>query len=124
MTSILLVEDSAVTRAVIRRAVELSDVPIGAIHEAANGAEAFEILTREHVDVMITDINMPVMTGMELLRRMTTDGRWRHVKRVVMSTDGSSPRRAEACALGVRLFIEKPCRPEAIRDVLCCLASR
>jgi CheY-like chemotaxis protein len=66
---------------------------------------------------------MPVMTGTELLRAIEQDGRWPTLLRVIISTDGSSSRRAEADKLHVRLYIEKPFRPEVMRDVLSVLTS-
>jgi two-component system chemotaxis response regulator CheY len=70
------------------------------------------------VDALFTDINMPVMTGMELLRQIAGHSRWQHMIRVIISTDGSEARRNEAGELDVRLYVEKPFRPEVMRDVL------
>lgn len=121
--SLLIVDDSATMRAMLRRVVDLSGIPVRAIHEAANGRDAMAVLEREHVDALFTDINMPVMTGIDLLRRIAADGRWPGLLRVIISTDGSASRRAEADALDVRLYLEKPLRPEVMRDVLAAIAS-
>ena len=121
--NLLIVDDSATMRAMIRRVAGLSGVPIGEIFEAGNGREAIAVLERQTVDALFTDINMPVMTGTELLRAIEQDGRWPTLLRVIISTDGSAARRAEADALHVRLYIEKPFRPEVMRDVLSVLAS-
>jgi two-component system chemotaxis response regulator CheY len=121
--SLLIVDDSATMRAMLRRVVDLSGIPVRAIHEAANGLDAIAVLEREPVDALFTDVNMPVMTGMDLLRRIAEDGRWPRLLRVIISTDGSASRRAEADALDVRLYLEKPLRPEVLRDVLAAIAS-
>jgi two-component system, chemotaxis family, chemotaxis protein CheY len=115
---ILIVDDSATMRAVIRRVIGLTDVPVGTIHEAANGQEALKILETCSVQAVFTDINMPVMTGVELLREMSTRACWNDTLRVVISTDGSRLRREEARGLNAVLYIEKPFRPEVVRDVL------
>jgi len=116
--NILIVDDSAMMRAMIKRAVKLSGVAVETIYEAANGREALDVL-EQHDDVaaLFTDINMPVMTGTELLRQMAARG-WTHIVRVIVSTDGSSARREEVRDLDVRMYVEKPFAPEAIRDVL------
>jgi len=121
--NVLIVDDSAMMRMMIKRVTGLCDVPIGRIFEAANGAEAITILEREHVDALFTDINMPVMTGTELLRAISGNPRWQNLLRVIISTDGSEARRNEVAELNVRLYVEKPFRPEVMRDVLCNLSA-
>ena len=121
--TILVVDDSAMMRAMIKRALALTGLPIGEICEAADGQKALEVLTERHVDALFTDINMPVMTGIELLERIDGDRRWQDLVRVVISTDGSAARRGAAGALHVRFYVEKPFRPEVMRDVLSSLTG-
>jgi two-component system, chemotaxis family, chemotaxis protein CheY len=121
--NILIVDDSAMMRAMIKRVLGITDVPVGAIYEAGNGAEALQVLEGHAVDVLFTDINMPVMNGTELLRTVAADQRWRDVRRVIISTDGSASRRGEAAHLDVRCYLEKPITPEVIRDVLTAVAD-
>jgi two-component system chemotaxis response regulator CheY len=116
--NILIVDDSVVMRRLLRRVVELTEVAVGDIHEAANGQEALDVLARHHVDALFTDLNMPVMGGMELLAAL--EGHSRPPRfRIVISTDGSDARRQQAAALRVTRYLEKPLRPEVMRDVLC-----
>jgi two-component system chemotaxis response regulator CheY len=115
--NILIVDDSAVMRAVIRRAVALSGAAVEAVHDAPDGASALHVLEAHAIDVVFTDINMPGMNGVELLREIVARG-WTHLTRIVVSTDSSGTRRDEVAALGVSLMVEKPFAPEAIRDVL------
>jgi two-component system chemotaxis response regulator CheY len=122
--TILIVDDSAMMRMMIKRVAGLCDIPIQRILEAANGAEALAVLEANDVDALFTDINMPVMTGTELLRELGKRERYRHLTRVIISTDGSSARRAEARELNVRLYVEKPFRPEVMRDVLAQVTTR
>lgn len=114
--TILIVDDSAMMRAMLKRAVRLAaeDVEIA---EAANGRDALGVLESRAIDAVFTDINMPVMTGVELLREMTQRG-YTDIRRVVVSTDGSDARREEVRDLNVNLYIKKPLAPEMIRDVL------
>ncbi len=115
---ILIVDDSSMMRTMIKRVVVLSRVPVDDILEAGNGAEALEILETSDVNLLLTDINMPVMTGVELLRELADDDRWNDLTRVVISTDGSPTRREEVAGLDVRCYLEKPFTPEVMRDVL------
>ena len=123
MLTILIVDDSAVMRALLRRVVSLSEVPVETVLEARNGREALQILEANHIDAVFTDINRPVMSGHELLSEMARQDRWRDVLRVVISTDGSKLRRQEARDLKVGLYVEKPFRPEVMRDVLSEIAN-
>lgn len=115
---ILIVDDSSMMRTMIKRVVVLADVPVDHIFEAGNGADALAILETRDVQLLLTDINMPVMTGIELLRQLAADPRWNALKRVVISTDGSASRRDEVAGLGVCSYLEKPFSPEVMRDVL------
>ncbi|HEY8551796.1 MAG TPA: response regulator [Vicinamibacterales bacterium] len=115
---LLIVDDSATMRAMIRRAATLSGVPVAEIHEAENGAEALALLERTPVDAIFTDLNMPVMGGVELLRRLSDDARWHDVARVIISTDGSDVRRRQVQGLDVCHYLSKPVRPEAVCEVL------
>ena len=116
--TLLIVDDSAMMRAMIRRVASLSGACIDRVLEAANGREALAILESEHVDALFTDINMPVMSGTELLREIGRRAAWPDLVRIIISTDGSVARREEVHDLGVRLYLEKPFSPEIMRDVL------
>lgn len=121
--NVLIVDDSATMRALLYRVVGLADLPIGAIYQAPNGAEALKVLETHSIQAVFTDVNMPVMNGMELLREMAARDEWKDILRVIISTDGSKLRREEARELKVSLYVEKPFRPEVVRDVLCQIAS-
>ena len=119
----LIVDDSSVMRRMVRRTMELSEVPLGQVHEANNGREALDLLATTSVDVLFTDINMPVMNGADLLRALVKQPDAVRA-RVVISTDGSEARRAEVVGLNVDWYLEKPLRPEVMRDVLSKVAER
>ena len=121
--NVLIVDDSATMRALLYRVVGLADLPIGAIYQAPNGAEALKVLETHSIQAVFTDVNMPVMNGMELLREMARRDEWQDILRIIISTDGSRLRREEARELKVSLYVEKPFRPEVVRDVLCQIAS-
>ena len=121
--NILIVDDSATMRTMIRRVIDLTELPIGTVYEAVNGLEALHILETCSVQAVFTDINMPVMSGYELLTEIARRDAWKDILRIVISTDGSRLRQEEVRELNVNLYIRKPFRPEVVRDVLSRIAS-
>jgi two-component system chemotaxis response regulator CheY len=105
-------------RTMIKRVVSMTQVPVDEILEAGDGAQALKLLEQHDVQLLLTDINMPVMNGADLLRRISRNDRWRDLTRVIISTDGSTARREEAAELSVRCYLKKPFSPEVLRDVL------
>lgn len=116
--NILVADDSETMRAVIKRTVGMSGVPVGEFHEAANGKEALAILTQNWIDVILSDINMPEMGGMELLRKVSEDGDLSKIPLIFISTEASEARQEEARKLGVAGYVKKPFQPETIKAVL------
>jgi two-component system, chemotaxis family, chemotaxis protein CheY len=121
--NILIVDDSATMRTMIRRVIDLTELPIGTVYEAVNGLEALHILETCSVHAVFTDINMPVMSGYELLTEIARREAWKDILRIVISTDGSRLRQEEVRELNVNLYIRKPFRPEVVRNVLSRIAS-
>ena len=114
----LVVDDSPVTRKMVRRAIGLCGLQIGAIHEAGDGAEALAKLAAHRIDLVLADINMPVMNGIELVERMSSDPALARVPVVVVATPMSEDRIARLLDIGARAYLAKPFRPEALRDVV------
>lgn len=116
--NILVVDDSATVRAVIRKTLELSGIELGEFLEAANGKEGLETLRKSWVDLVFCDINMPVMNGEEMIRAMREDEELRSIPVVVVSTEASSTRIEALHRLGVQDYIKKPFTPEMLRNVV------
>ncbi|MCE9574675.1 MAG: response regulator [Deltaproteobacteria bacterium] len=115
---VLVVDDSAVTRSLIRRTINLSGLPVDEILEASDGAEAIQVLASRGADILITDINMPGMSGVDLVRAVRGDPQLRSIPVLVVSTDGSHARRQVMEGLGVTGYLSKPFRPEDLRAQL------
>jgi len=115
---ILLVDDSPVTRKMVRRAVSLSGLDIGQVLEAGDGAEALLRLAERRFDLVLADINMPVMNGMELVERMSADPILSGVPVVIVATPLSEARVERLLDLGARAYLPKPFRPEALKGVV------
>jgi two-component system chemotaxis response regulator CheY len=115
---IVVVDDSAIVRAMVKKALGMAGLRVDAAHEAASGLEALALLAREPVDAVFTDLNMPEMSGVELVERMAADPRLAAVPVVVISSDRSAARAEQLRARGVRAWISKPFRPEELRAVV------
>ena len=116
--NILVVDDSKIIRAMVSKTLKLSDLEINEIFEAGNGKEALEVLDNNWVDVVLCDLNMPVMTGIELVDRMAQDGLMKDIPVIIISTDGSEKRIAELKAKGIKEYIRKPFTPEKVSTVI------
>ncbi len=116
--SVLIVDDSAIVRAVERKVLALSGIRLGRLHEAANGQEALEVLRRTRVDLVLADVNMPTMSGVELLAAMHRDPALASIPVVIVSSDRTEQRIDELHRTGARAYVTKPFRPEQLGKVL------
>jgi two-component system chemotaxis response regulator CheY len=115
--NILIVDDSTVMRSIILKTLQMSGVQIGEIYQAANGQDGLESLKDNWIDIVIADINMPVMNGEEMIDRMQDNLYTRDIPVVVVSTEGSQKRIKRLKEKGVT-FIPKPFTPEVVRDTI------
>jgi len=115
--NVLIVDDSAVMRAMVLKTIRMSGLPLGDIHQAANGREGLEALNSHWIDLVLLDINMPVMSGEEMIDRMLEDPQLKDTPKIVISTEGSQTRIEQLESKGAR-FIHKPFTPEVIRDTI------
>jgi two-component system, chemotaxis family, chemotaxis protein CheY len=115
---VLIVDDSPAMRAFVRRIIDLSGFELASCFEASHGQEALDLLGREWVDVILTDINMPVMDGEEFLRRLEADEMLRSIPAIVISTDSTQGRITRMTSLGARGYVKKPFLPEELRAEL------
>ena len=113
--NVLVVDDSAVMRAMVIKTLNMSGLPIGEIHQASDGAEALRLLGEHWIDLALIDLNMPVMNGEELLDRVRRNPETADLAVVVVSTESSSTRIAALRQKGAG-FVHKPFNPVALRD--------
>jgi len=116
--TILLVDDSSTIRGAMERTFQMAKLPMREVIQAANGAEALEILKTRWVDMVLADINMPVMNGIDLLKNMKNNQEWREIPIAILSTEGSRTRIDDLVKAGVAGYLRKPCHPEDVRDLL------
>jgi two-component system chemotaxis response regulator CheY len=115
--NVLIVDDSAVIRAVVSKTLRIAGVDVGEIFQAANGKEALEVMASKWVDIVFADINMPIMTGIEMVEQMSITGILETLPVVIISTERSETRIEQLKAKGVRAYLNKPFTPENLRDV-------
>lgn len=115
--NVLIVDDSAVTRAMIAKALRAAGLPIGEALQAGNGQEGLDVLSENWVDIIFADINMPVMDGEEMIDKVRANPLWADLPIIVVSTEGSQTRIERLLAKGTE-FVHKPFSPETIRDVV------
>ena len=115
---VLIVDDSPAMRALVRRVICLSGVDVADCFEASNGREALDLLAKQWVDVILTDINMPEMDGEEFIQHLQSEELLRSIPTVVISTDATRHRVERLRELGACGYITKPFLPENLREIL------
>lgn len=113
---ILIVEDSATTRALIRAVIdEMGDF---AIVEAGSGFEALKLLPTREFNLVITDINMPDINGLELIHFIKTNPRYTHIPLIIVSTERSEEDKKRGMALGAMAYVTKPFKAHELQEVI------
>lgn len=113
---ILIVDDSKVTRKFVSRCIRQANLGDHTIEEAENGLDALKRLSESTPDIVLSDWNMPHMSGIELLSRLRGDGN--PVKLGFITSEGTDEMRQEAEASGAEFFITKPFNADTLRTVL------
>lgn len=118
MLDILIVDDSAAIRKILQRVLRQTDIPIGNVYEAGDGKEALELLQAQTVGLVLSDINMPNMNGLELLSALKANESWKNLPIVMVSTEGSQAKVLEAVELGAAGYVRKPFNADQIKEKL------
>lgn len=116
--NVLIVDDSMAMRSVIRKVISISGFDVGTFFEAGNGKEALEVLNKQWIDLVLSDINMPEMDGLTFVKKMRGHEIYKNIPVVMITTEGSQACIDEAMSLGVKGYIQKPFMPEVIKEKL------
>ena len=114
----LIVDDSSIVRSVIKKTLTLSLGDVVNLFEAKNGIEGLEMLKTHPMDMIFIDINMPIMSGMEMIEKIKSEKEFKNVPIVVVSTEGCEKRIQKLLKLGVSDFLRKPFAPEQLHKVM------
>jgi len=114
---ILVVEDSGAMRALIGAALDELGEKVE-LDEAESGFAALRLLPRRSYDLIVTDINMPDINGLELVSFVKRDPRYRNTPLLIVSTEGSARDRDKGLALGASAYLVKPFSAEELRRLV------
>ena len=115
---VLIVDDSAAIRKILHRVLLQADLKLGRVHEANDGQEALEQMRNETVGLVLTDINMPNMDGLEFLKALKANPAWQSIPVMIVTTEGSQEKVIQALKLGAAGYVKKPFIPDQIKDKL------
>jgi two-component system, chemotaxis family, chemotaxis protein CheY len=113
---ILIVDDSSVMRKIVERAIRQSGIELSEVLEASNGAEGLTQVQKGGLDMIFSDINMPVMDGLEFLKNLANVECAKGVPVVMITTEGSEARVVEALTAGAKGYLRKPFTPEQVKE--------
>jgi two-component system chemotaxis response regulator CheY len=116
--TIMVVDDSETIRCMLERSLKMTQLPVEMVIHAENGKDALAKMAEHWVDIVFSDIHMPVMTGIELVESMGRDAELRDIPVVIVSTEGSTTRIEELTKMGIKGYLRKPFTPEKVRDVI------
>ncbi len=112
----LIVDDSSVMRKIVERSLRQAGLEIAQVLEAGNGAEALAVVQKNKVDLILCDINMPVMDGLEFVRQLAGVENAKGVPVVMITTEGSEGHVVKALSAGARGYIRKPFTPDQVKE--------
>jgi two-component system chemotaxis response regulator CheY len=114
--SALIVDDSSVMRKIVERSLRQAGITLTKVFEAGNGAEALAVLADNRVELILCDINMPVMDGLEFVKSLSGVPNATGVPVVMITTEGSEAHVVQALSAGARGYIRKPFTPDQVKE--------
>jgi two-component system chemotaxis response regulator CheY len=115
---VLIVDDSAAIRKILQKMLGQAGLDVGKVLEAGDGLEALEKMRSHGAHLILSDINMPNMDGMQLLLELKSSVQYRHVPVIMITNDGGEARVVEAVQLGAAGYLRKPFTAEQIKEKL------
>ena len=117
-SDVLVVDDSAAIRKILTRVLRQTGMAIQTIHEAGDGQEALTLMAQHRIDLVLSDINMPKMDGLQLLASLKASSQLRNVPVVMITTEGGETKVAEGVRLGAAGYVRKPFTADQIKEKL------
>jgi len=111
-------------RKIVERSLRQAGIDLEKVSEASNGAEALAVLEGNAVDIILCDINMPVMDGLQFVRQVVTVDNAKGVPIVMITTEGSESHVVDALSAGARGYIRKPFTPDQVKEHVLPLLGR
>ena len=121
---VLIVDDSTGARMVVERTLRAVDREVGGCHHARDGQEALAVLEKNWIDVIITDLHMPGMSGRELIRNVRAHDLWKTIPVAVITSERGDGTGADLADLGADSYHTKPLQPEDVAAIFLRLKER
>jgi two-component system chemotaxis response regulator CheY len=115
---VLIVDDSAAIRKILQRMLGQAGLTIGKVIEAGDGVEALAALKGKTVNLILSDINMPNMDGIQLLTELKSSVEYKHIPVIMITTEGGEAKVMEAVQLGASGYVRKPFTLDQIKEKL------
>ncbi len=115
---VLIIDDSSTMRKIVTRSLRQAGLDFDIILEAGDGVEALQVLQTEKVDIILSDINMPNMDGIEFLRQKSANAALKGIPVVMITTEAGADILAEAKSLGASGSIKKPFTPDQVSEII------
>jgi two-component system chemotaxis response regulator CheY len=122
--NLLIVDDSMAIRKILLRVLHQTGLDLGQVLEAGDGKEALKLMEGVDISLVLSEINMPNMDGLELLRALRGSTQWHDLPVVMITTEGGQARAKEAIELGATSCVRKPFSADLLRDELAALLSK
>lgn len=114
--TVLIVDDSSVMRKIVERSLRQAGLEIGHVFEASNGLEALAVMNEQKVNLVLCDINMPAMDGLEFVKQLPSVENAKGVPVVMITTEGSEGHVVQALSAGARGYIRKPFTADQVKE--------
>lgn len=116
MPNILVVEDSPTMRQLISFAIKR--IPDSRIIEASDGVDALKKLSSEKIDIILADINMPIMDGLKLVNLVRSNPSYKHIPIIMITTEGAEEDKNRALAMGANAYLTKPIQTQDLMKLV------
>ncbi len=113
---ILIVDDSSVMRKIVGRSLRQAGVEVQQLLEASNGSEALTVAKENPLDLILSDINMPLMDGLEFVRQLRCIEAAQNIPVIMITTEAGEAHVVQALSCGASGYIRKPFTPEQIKE--------
>lgn len=115
---LLIVDDSAAIRKILERVLRQAEIPLGEVYQSGDGVEALSVLKQNKVGLILADINMPNMDGLELLKEVKAAPDWQSIPVIMVTTESGQAKVMQAVELGAAGYIRKPFTADQIKSKL------
>jgi two-component system chemotaxis response regulator CheY len=115
---VMIVDDSSAIRKILRRMLGQAGITLGTVVEAGDGVDALEKLKQQPIHLILSDINMPNMDGIQLLTALKSKAEYKHIPVIMITTEGGEAKVMEAVQLGASGYVRKPFTSEQIQEKL------